>query len=518
MGTNSRLKNSVINLAAGMGSQGINILLKFISRTVLIAYLGKIYLGINGLFSDILTMLSLTELGLDTAMQVKLYKPLAEGNIERVQLLMKFYKIAYRIVGLTIVGLGFLLIPFLPKLINDYDILESLGINLVLIFLLHLANSAFSYLFFASRSAIIKADQKEYITSITNMFASVISSTAQIISLVLFQNFIVYVAIGITAAILQNCITAVIATKKYPAVFKRTKNNISRQEFKDILKDLGALFTAKVNSVVLKATDNLVLSTFIGLGEVGLYSNYLLFYTTIQSLLSKIYNASKASAGNLFATESIEKQYNFFKSMNFLCIILYGTACVGIVTVANEFILCWIGEDYLIPQPFPIIVGIEILFVGIKQNLTQIRNLTSLFRQMWYRPIIGVIVNLTVSIVLVQHIGIYGVIIGTIVADISSNFMIDPRIIYKYVFQSCGKASDYYVRNLTYFVTLAGICGVDMLVCKYILSGYGWFSVILHIFICAVSVPSVFMLLYRNSDEGKYFMHLLAGIKKKAKP
>ena len=375
-------------------------------------------------------------------------------------------------------------------------------------------NTGISY-FYSYRATLLIADQKEYITTITSTVSAIISCAAQIISLVLFQNFIVYVAIGITAAIIQNGITAVIATKKYPDVFKKTKKSLSRQEIRDTMKDLGALFTAKVNSVVLKATDNLVLSKFIGLAEVGLYSNYLLFYTTIHALLGRVYNASKASAGNLFATESIEKRYSFFKSMNFLCIILYGTACVGVAAVANELIMCWIGKDYLIEQPFPLLIGIEILFVGVKQNLTQIRNVTNLFRQMWYRPIIGVVVNLTVSIALVQYIGIYGVIIGTIIADITSNFMIDPVIIYKHVFSSCGKVSDYYVQNLVYFAILAAVYGADMLICRYVLSGFGWFSVFIHVIICALSVPSAFMLIYRNSEECKYFIHLLGGVKKK---
>jgi O-antigen/teichoic acid export membrane protein len=513
MNPKSRTRNSLINLTAALFNQGVTMIFKFISRTVFIYCLGKMYLGISGLFADILTMLSLTELGLDTAINFKLYKPLAEGDTEKTQIIMKFYKSAYRVVGLAVLLLGLLLIPFLPYLIKDYDTLAPLHINPELIFILYLINSVSTYLFFASRSAILKADQKDYITSITNTCVSVVSTIAQIVVLVLTKNFVLYVAVIVGAAILQNLINAIVATKMYPAVFRKTEKKLSFAEIKDIFKDLGALFVTRVNNVVLKATDNIVLSTFIGLAEVGLYSNYLLFYSAIKTLLLRVYNSIKAGAGNLFAKESEEKQYLFFQSMNFLCILLYGTAAVGIAVVINELIHYWIGDEYIIAQPFPILIGIEILFVGIKENLTQIRNVTGLFRQLWFRPVVGTIINLALSIILVQYIGIYGVIVGTIVADLTSNFLVDPQIIYKNVFAECGDVRDYYLRNIRYFIELALLYGVDTLLGRYILSGFGWLSVIVHAVICALSVPGYFLFAYRKKPECRYLLDKMKTIK-----
>ncbi len=505
----SRSKNSAINMATGACSQAVSIVLKFIVRTVFIYYLGKEYLGINGLFSDILSMLSLSELGIDTAIQFKLYKPLATGDVETVQVWMKFYKIAYRIVGFVIIGIGLCLIPFLPNLIKDYDTLDSLGINAVLIFLLYLSNSACSYLFFASNSAILKADQKLYIINISTTIITVVSSALQIISLAMFQSFIIYIAITIVAAIVQNLINAVIAHRKYPTVFVRTNKKLDKSEIRNFFKDLGAVFVSKVNTVVLKATDNLVLSTFIGLSIVGLYSNYLLFYTTLKSIISIFYNASKASAGNFFAKESEERQYLFFKTMNFLCVLLYGIGAVSVAVVANELIHCWIGDSYIVAQPLSILIGIEILFAGIKQNLTQIRNVTGLFRQMWFRPLLGTIVNLVVSIILVQFIGIYGVIIGTIVADITTNFMIDPSIIYKNVFKTTGVISEYYIKNLRYIIELSLVCIFDIFICAHFITGLGWISIIVHGMICAISVTLVLVFIHHSSQECHYLFDFI---------
>ena len=504
MKKNSRTANSAKNLTASLLSQGLYILLKFLNRTVFISTLGKSYLGISGLFSDILTMLSLTELGLDTAINFKLYKPLAENDTQRVRVLMKFYRYAYTVVGISMLVLGSVLIPLLPSLIKDYATLEPLGINPVLIFLLYLLQSATSYLFFASRSAIIKADQKEYIVTLTNLISQIALNIVQIAVLLTLKNFTLYVLLTIVFGIGQNLVNALIAKRKYPEEFAHTSENISKSELKDTFKDLGAVFASKINTVALKATDNIVLSAFVGLATVGLYSNYLLFYTTIKTLLQRVYNATKASMGNLFAQEKTEKKYKFFKLMNYISILLYGTCAVGIAVVADEFIECWIGKEYIIAQPLSIFIGIEIIFMGIKQNLTQIRNVAGLFRQMWFRPLLGVIINVGLSIGLVQFMGIYGVILGTISADVLTNFLLDPKVIYKYGLDDIKPVSDYYKRNIRYLFELTVVGLIDMLVCRNFLVGHGWASLIVHAGICVLSVPLYMMLAYRRTEEGTY--------------
>ena len=505
MAKSSRIVNSSKNLATTFLSHTLSIVLRFAGRTVFINTLGKSYLGISGLFSDILTMLSLAELGVDAAITFRLYKPLAEEDTNHLRILMKFYKYAYMVIGVVIVGIGACLIPFLPVLIKDYSTLPSLGINPVCIFLLYLFNSASSYLFFAYRSSIVRAAQKMYITSIVSMIVSTLSQIAQIIVLLVFKDFMVYVAITIAFSILSNYINSMVAKKMFPDVFRPTKDRLTKEEIKDIFKDLGAVFVSKVNNVVLKATDNIVLSAFIGISIVGLYSNYLLIYSGVKSFFQGFYNAIKASMGDLFARSDMKTRHGFFKLMNFVTIILYGTVAVVIGVVANEFIVTWIGEEYLIQMPFPILIGIEILFVGIKQNLSQIRNVSGLFRQMWLRPVVGTVVNLMVSITLVKPLGIFGVIIGTIVADITTNFAMDPKVIYNAGFNGEWKVSEYYFRNIRYILELFLIGSIDYFVCINFLPGYGWLSIAVHALICLTSVPLYMLMVYRKTDEAQYF-------------
>lgn len=502
----SRTQNSLLNLITGMGGQLLASALKFITRTVFIFTLGKSYLGINGLFSDILTMLSLTELGFDTAINFKLYKPLAEKDTKRVCMLMKFYKQAYTVVGIAIMVLGLLMIPLLHFLIKDYDTLEILGVNVTLVFVLYLFQSVSSYMFMAYKSAIIKADQREYILNIAEYIVTIFTNIFQIVVLLLWHDFIIYTISVILHSISKNIINAIIAQNYYPYVFIKNKDSISKEEMKELFKDCAALFVYKVNGVVLKATDNMILSTFIGLNIVGLYSNYLMLYTTIKAFLNRFYDATKASMGNLYAVSNIEKQYNFFEIMNFITIIFYGTACIGVSVTADELINCWIGNDYVIAQPFSTLMGIEILFWGLKTNLGQVRNVSGVFRQMWFRPLLGIIINLGVSVIMVQTIGIYGVLIGTIVADVLTNFIFDPFIIYKYSFENYQSVSAYYKKNFGYIMLLAIVWGADMLLCSVVLLGYGWISVIVHIVICGISVPCVFILLYWRKPECQYIV------------
>ena len=284
---------------------------------------------------------------------------------------------------------------------------------------------------------------------------------------------------------------------------------MSKEEIRDLFKDCGALFVYKMNNTVLKATDNMVLGAFVGMLIVGLYSNYLLFFTTCRAFLRQLYTAVKASTGNLFATEGIETQYRFFETMNYLTIILYGTAAVGLAVCANELITVWIGTEYLIAFPFSILIGIEILTSGLKQNLSQIRTVTGVFRQAWKRPILSVIINLVASIVLVQYIGIYGVLIGTILADVLTNLSVDPRVIYRYSFNNYKPVSEYYKKNIVYISVLVAVGAFDMWFCSWFLIGHGWLSVIVHIMIVGGSVPCVFIAMFWRTKESQYLRSIL---------
>ena len=502
----------MLNMMTGFGNELLIIVLKFVTRTVFIHTLGKAYLGINGLFADILSMLSLAELGVDTAITYQMYRPLAEHDDKRVRVLLKFYKQAYRVIGAVILLLGLAMIPLLPHLIRDYDTLAELNINAVLIFIMFLLQSVSSYWFFAYRSSVMMAAQKRYVLSLAHYVIAIVSNAAQILVLVLFKNFIAYTATVLSFSIITNLVYAVIVQRYFPRFFIKEEASLSREEVRGLFKDCGAVFLNRMNGVVLKATDNIVLSSFLGLTAVGLYSNYLLFYTTIQQLLGQVYRAVRASMGNLFVEADVSRKFQMFKVMNFLTVVLFGTAGVGITVCADELISVWISGSYVIAQPLALLVGIETYLMGLVNNIYQIRNVSGVFRRMWYRPLFGIVINIVVSVALVQVCGIYGVIIGTIATLLLTNIAMDVHVVYKYSFQGYKAEIDYYLRNGMYLLVTAAVCLADRWICSRVYTGHGWLSVIVHVIIVGVSVPAVFTVLFWKTESCQYLVGLLKNL------
>jgi O-antigen/teichoic acid export membrane protein len=495
--------------------------MQFIVRTAFIHTLGKSYLGINGLFSNILTMLSLTEFGVGSAILFKLYEPIAKEDHHRIAILMKFYKNVYRVIGLAIAALGLLIIPFLPVLIKDYDKLEALNLNAVFIFLLYLMKTVSSYLFFAYKSAIIKANQKEYYINLISYVFTILAGIVQIIFLFVIPKFEVYVTILILQVVGQNIVVARLANKLYPYINEATADRIEKREIKEVIKDCSALFLYKLNGVVGKTIDNIVLSTFIGLDIVGMYSNYYIFYTTIHSLFSKIFGAVSHSLGNLHTTKDVEHEYSIFEVVMLISAILGGTAFIGIFVVADEFVLRWIGVDWVLPQPFSFLMGLELYTMAVRTALGKYRSTMGLFRQGKFRPVAGMVINLVVSILLVNVWGICGVLVGTIATDWLTFMWYDPIIIHKYGFKNYQSVFRYFKKFILYFGTTIVMGTADYFFCSYVLAGYGWLSIIFHSVIVGLTVPASLILVSYRTTEGEYLRKLLGKgvrrIKKKLK-
>ena len=512
---NSRTKNTVLNFFSSVGGQLITILINLIVRTVFIKTLGKEYLGIDGLFANILQMLSLAEFGVGSAILFKLYDPIAKENHARIAVLMKFYKTMYRYIGMGVLVIGICLIPFLPVLIKDYNTLLELNINAALIFILYLLQSVSSYLFFAYKSAIISAHQKEYIISLVGYIFTVLFGIVKIIILLTVRRFEVYVGIAIFSVIGQNYVCAKIANRMYPYINAATEDKVSKKEFIGTLKDCGALFLYKLNAVVLKATDNIVLSAFIGIDAVAYYSNYYIFYTTINTLIYRIFNAVSHSLGNLHTTNNIKHEYKVYEIVMLICSILGGTIGVGIAAVSDELILTWIGEEWVIVAPFAILMGVEAFSLPYKSAFSKYRSTMGLFQQAKFRPVAGMLVNLIVSILLVNVWGITGVIVGTIIADWTTVLWYDPIVIHRIGFKNSFPISKYYRKFILNNVIIVLVGIMDIWICQTVFTGWGWFSVIFHAGICAITVPTALLLVNCKRQEGQYILAMTGKIKDK---
>lgn len=504
----SRTKNTVLNLLSAYGGEVIGLMLAFILRTVFVNTLGGEYLGINGIFSNILSMLELAELGFGSAIIFKLYKPIKDNNLTEINKYVQFYKIVYRIIGFVILAAGIVCIPLLPLIVKDYDTFAKLGLNPIIIFIIYLFQSISSYWFFAYRTTVVEAHQKKYKLLVVGYLFSFASRIFQILSLILYRNYIIYLLVVAIFIVLRNYTYAFIAKKLYPNCFAKEKVPISREEVKEVFKDCFALMIGKVNTVIINATDNIVISSTLGLASVGLYSNYLLFVTAIKSIVRKFFQSITASLGNLHVEGNVDQEYRIFKTINFISFVIFSVVMAGITVISNDFITAWIGSKYVVNSfvfrglelytPLSVFVGVELYFHGMYEFTNLFRVSAGLFQARKYVPLIAAIINIILSFALVGILGIVGVVIGTIVADIVLIMSYNTTVLFRRLFNAPMK--EFYFKNAIYIV----LASVYSIVC-YLIYGTlpfsGWGRIIIGVFICTL-IPCIFnALIFRKSIE-----------------
>lgn len=421
-----RIKNSINNIVTGLIGQLIIILTGFVTRTVFIKMLGSTYLGVSGLFGNILTVLSMAEMGIGQAIIFSLYKPIAEKDEDRICSLMKLYSTVYRALFFIVFILGISILPFLKWIVKDIDLIP----NLRIIYIMYVANSALSYLF-SYRSTFITACQKNYIINFVGFICNISMSVAQIISLIFFKNYFWYLGIQIGFSVLQNFIIYIYSSKLFPFLKRKHVSMLPRDELKKIKDNVSALILYKIGTLALNSTDNIIISAFVGVIAVGQYSNYVLLQSSVNGFLSTIFSNLTASIGNLNVKESNEKKLFMFNVINLASYWFYSVCSICLFTCMTPFIHLWIGNDYILPVSVILIICINMYIAGMLFAPFNYRQTMGLFVQGKMRPIISAVVNIVVSIIFAKYWGLAGVLWGTAVARLSTNVWFDPYLVLK---------------------------------------------------------------------------------------
>ncbi|MCU7745540.1 hypothetical protein N7983_20440 [Priestia megaterium] len=497
--TYKSFKNSIVAIIA----QLLSILLSFITRTFFIKYLGVEYLGVNGLFTNILTILSLAELGVGTAIIYSMYKPLANSNDTKVAALMNLYAKLYRYIGIFIGTVGIILIPFLNIFIKDAPNIP----NLELIYVLYLLNTTISYFFTFKRSIII-ADQYGYINKFNIILFSIIQNGIQIILLVKTSNFYLFLCVQIACTLLSNIFISIKADKMYPYLKKYKKIKVDTKEKKSIFKNIVAMMSHKLGSVVVSGTDNLLISAFVGISSVGIYSNYILVSNTIKAITLQGMDAVTASIGNLTATESTSHSYNVFKKVYFINYIITFYAAVFLYTLINPFISLWIGKGYLLSQHIVLMIVITFYIVQMRQPSIVYINAYGLFWKIKWKSIVEAIINLIVSMTLVAefNMGIFGILLGTMISNLFTNLWWEPHVVFKYGFNrnSYDYFKTYIIDSLVFVFTVILINRV----CESFRLGIGM-QILFNFGITSVIATLVLLIVYARKNEFKYFVGII---------
>ncbi len=482
----------------------------FVQKTIFIRSLGMSYTGVSGLFTDILTVLSLAELGIGSAIAYSLYKPIAENDYKRIAQLMSFFKKAYTIIAATIFAIGVCLVPFINHIVTDVpDITESIE----LIFLLYITNTAVTYLL-VYKNTLLVAAQKQYVVSNIQMMFTAISIMAQCVTLLIFKQFLLYLILQIVFSLFQNITINLVATKQYPQLKEFAREKISKEDRKRLFRDVKALMLYKIANVITTGTDSTIISSSLGTSQVGILGNYRTIRGYVTSMTAQFYNSINPSLGNLAATEGIERQYSIFKKLNFGTFWIACFCATCFFCLFNPFIRIWLGNDeWLLPIWTVGVYVLEYFFATMIGPIGAFRNANGLFVQTKYLALIQAILNLIISILLVKPLGILGVLIGTVLACVLTQMWYEPKVLYKEVFHR--SVFRYYAQLGVYLIITVACCVIvnGIVFCLPTMGVLAELCV--RAILCIVTTNGIIFLIYHRTTEYKECILLLSRIVKK---
>ncbi|SFI29120.1 MULTISPECIES: lipopolysaccharide biosynthesis protein [unclassified Bacillus (in: firmicutes)] len=490
-----RVKNSIINISAGLGNQIIITSLSFISRTVFINSLGVEYLGINGLLTNILSMLSLAEAGIGSSIMYSLYKPVAENDQQKIKVLMRLYRNAYMVIALVVLLLGLALMPFLGYFVKDSNVE-----NVHLIYAIFLLNTVAPYLY-SHRSSFLNVCQKGYVVTGVYSISSIISTCLKIGVLHYTKNYILYLIIDSVITITTSILLAVIVSKLYPFLKDKVSSKLDSETKNSIIKNVKAIVLQNIGNYLVLGTDNIIISSFVSVAAVGLYSNYNMLIDICRTFTYQVFNNIYHSVGNLVAKESAEKIYSIYKIYTLLNFWLYSFFSILLCITIEPFITLWIGPKFLMSEGILFVLMAIFYERGMRNAITTVKTTAGIFQEDKYAPLFQAAVNLIVSIILVQYIGIVGVFIGTFISVLTVPFWVTPYLVYKKVFE---KPIIHYYRTYMYYVVICiGTYLITKVISNFILLD-GWLGLILKGTVCLIVPNIIYVFIFRKTDEFKY--------------
>ncbi|MDZ5254371.1 oligosaccharide flippase family protein [Clostridium sp. LIBA-8841] len=502
-----RTKNAVKNISMSLMAQIVIIILGFISRKVFIDNLGTEYLGINGLLTNVLSMMVLIESGIGISIVYNLYKPLAEGNKEKITALVTLYKKAYKVLAFIIIGVSVTLYPLLGKVMKT----EKQISGLLLVYGIFVLKNVVSYLN-AYKWALINADQKGYVLTRNNLIFQIVTTISKIIVLMITQNYLLFLFVELLIFAIQNLVNTKVVKEMYPYVNSKYNYSIDSETKNNINKNVRAMFLHNIGGYLVFSTDNILISSFINVSTVGLYSNYTMIIGQLSGLLSPIIGGIGAGIGNLIATENEEKVYEIFKTTFFISFWIYSFATIFLYNLLEPFINWWIGEGYLLNEFVFSVILINFYINGMRSVIGTYKSKAGLFVQDKYMPVLEGIVNLVMSLILIKYLGLVGVFLGTTISTLIVPFWNQPRIVYKELFKK--SVSKYFVTYLVYLIIMLLVGYLTTNICNFVVNGYSFISLIIRGSICVIIPNIVYCILFLRTKE---FQYLWSSIKNQIK-
>lgn len=499
-----RLKQSVLNAKVSTIMYTFTILIGFISQSVFLKTLGEEYLGLNGLFSNIISVLSIVELGFGTAIVYNLYQPLYEDNKEKVKSIIAYYKKIYRIIALIVFSLGIGVLPFLKIIVGEVSVDE----NIQLIFFLYLMDTVASYLLTYKRS-ILYADQKVYLTNIVHIGYLILMNGLQILDLLLINNFIIYLLIKIFCRILENIIITIVANNKYPYLKERNISKLSSEFRSEIITKVKGLLLHQIGSAFILGTDNIIISMAPGLGvvSVGLYSNYNLIIMAVYNVVTQTFSSITAGVANLLVENNSRKSYEIYKNMLLLNSWIFSFVAISVLSLIEPFIILWIGSEYLLSKFVLIVLVIDLYIRGMRNSSSVFKNAAGIFYEDRYVPLIESAINLIFSIIFVRYFGLAGVFMGTIMSSMVLFGYSYPKYVYKGIFK---KNYLQYSRDYLQYIFITMLSAIVVyFVTETVKVNNPFVQLFINGMICLIFPNLIYYLFFHKTDEYKYCKNIV---------
>ena len=492
MRTEYSIKNSLTQFITNI----ITILFLFIGQTIFIKILGVEYSGLNGLFTNILTVLNLFELGIGSSITYNLYKYVKEDNKKTIKSIMYFYKKSYNYIAILTLIIGLSITPFTKYIVKDITV----DINIYLIYILFLLTTVSTYILSYKRNLII-ANQKKYIINIIQIIYIMILNIIQILILFITKNYYLYLIIKIICILIENVTINIKANKLYPFLKEKNIKPIKKEIKDNIINRVKALIIHKTSGAVTNGTDNILISAFLGITTTGLYTSYNYIITSVKKLFGNIIQTTTPSIGNLLTENDKEKNYQTFKKIRFLNYWITIFTSTSLLLITEPFIKIWLGKNYILPSTVLIVLVINYFQTMMRTSYSTFKDAAGIWIEDKYIPILQLSINLISSIILLKIIGLPGVFIGTILSSLVLWCYSYPKFVYKKLFNR--QIKNYIKETITHIIIFIFIISLSFTLNKY--SN----NIIISIII-SITIPNIILLIiYRKNEEFKYYKNLI---------
>ena len=505
-----RVENSMKNIYYSVLIQVCMTLLGFISRRVFVNNLDIEYLGINGLLTNVLSMLSLVEGGIGTSIIYNMYKPLAEDDRPAIIALVQLYKKLYMVVAALVFVISLIIYPFLGKIMKD----SGNASYITIIYFIFVAKNIVSYLN-AHKWSLINSDQKGYILYKYNLRFNIGTYIIKILVLQFTKNYVLYIIIEFIISLIQTMWNGSIVNKQYPYIKTDKKYTVEKAVKTNLVTNVKAIMLHNIGGYIVTGTDNILISALVNVKSVGLYSNYTMVMSQLASILTQVIGGIGASVGNLIATEDSDKSYSIFKVTHFINFWIFSFAVIFLYNLLEPFIDWWLGKGLLLDKMTFIVILLNYYLMGLRNTVLTFKSKAGIFDEDKYFPLIEAVINLGASLILVKYFGLAGIFLGTTVSTLAIPMWTQPKLVFNKIFNL--PLREYYKKYSLYAILTIATCAVTTVFCDAIQVNNLFIALIIKGIICLIIPNCIYILIFSKSEEMKYLYAVIKPIINKIK-